>query len=406
MVPIVVFLICLITGALSSDNGLGALPPMGWNTWCTDGSCGRDVCYESEIKEVALAMKANGMQAAGYNYVNLDDCWAAETRDKDGNIQPDPSRFPSGIAELVSWLHDKGFKFGLYTSAGIYTCSHGERPLPIPGSYGHYKEDALTFAKWDVDYVKLDWCATVFPNGTRMDQQTQTNQFYDAMNATGKPMWLNFHCGDPPQTWCQRDGNSYRIGPDHHDNWSNTIQCINALKGLAKTAGPKTGWNDPDFLETAGQGGCGQDHCPGQTPTEYRTVFSLWSIASAPLIVATDVRNLTALQKEILLNTELIAVDQDRLAIGGGLIGTWACDGPKGVCEIWGKPLYDGSYVVGLFNSDIASHSITLDFNLIGKKGQVLKVRDLWQHRDLGTFTGSYSTVVMSHETVVIKLSV
>jgi len=401
----VILVLCLTGVVIGSDNGLGALPPMGWNTWCTDGKCGRDVCTEDEVKEVALAMIQNGMQAAGYNYVNLDDCWVDTRCDAQGNIRSDASRFPTGIADLVDWLHTRGFKFGLYTSAGLETCNHGERPSAIPGSYGHYEEDAKTFASWNVDYVKLDWCVTTFPNGTKMDIHAQTDQFYDAMNKTGKPMWLNFHCSHPPQQWCMRDGNSFRVGTDHHDSWSNTIECIHSLIGLGKHAGPKNGWNDPDFLETGGEGGCGRPHCPGQTDTEYRTVFSIWCIAAAPLIVATDVRNMSAIMTEILLNKELIAVNQDKLAIGGDVIGNGCAGTSDGTCQIWGKPLSDGGYVAGLFNSDSAAHEITLDFSLINMAGKTLQVRDLWKHQDLGSSTGTFKAQVASHETVVVKLT-
>lgn len=403
---ILFFLLFIVGDSVCSDNGLGKLPPMGWNTWCSIGKCGRDVCYEDEIKDVANAMIANGMKDLGYNYINLDDCWASDSRDNNGNIQPDPARFPSGIKSLTAWLHNKGFKFGLYTSAGVYTCNHGERPKPIPGSYGHYEADAKTFASWNVDYVKLDWCDTKFPNGTEMNQKTMTGLFYKAMNATDRAMWLNFHCGSPPQEWCAEYGNSYRIGPDHHDEWDNTIRCMKALQGLGKSAGPGH-WNDADFLETGGQGCSSSNstaHCPGQSDDEYRSIFSLWSIANSALIVATDVRNMTAIMKEVLLNKELIDVNQDSLAIAGDLIGTWGCDAPAGSCQVWGKQVSDG-FAAALYNANPQEHGITLDFSLFGMKGATLNVRDMWQHKDLGSFTGSYSAKVPPHGTVAVKLT-
>lgn len=95
-------------------------------------------------------MKANGMQAAGYNYVNLDDCWAYG-RDSNGQLTWDTDRFPSGMPSLIDWLHGEGFKFGLYTSAGNETCSNGGRDgLRVPGSEGHYTEDVEAFASWGV----------------------------------------------------------------------------------------------------------------------------------------------------------------------------------------------------------------------------------------------------------------
>jgi len=143
---------------------------------------------KGEIKEIAEAMMENGMQEAGYNYINLDDCWQSPLRSVDGQIQEDLSRFPDGIKELASWLHDRNFKFGIYLSAGLITCSFGGRYVPIVGSYGHYEQDAMTLASWGVDYVKFDWCGHTLLNGTKLDQQTQTTEMTMALNKTGRPM--------------------------------------------------------------------------------------------------------------------------------------------------------------------------------------------------------------------------
>ena len=154
----------------------GRLPPLGWNSWCTGGSCGQpgyvrnasraglhDVCNEAEVKQVATAMLDNGMRAAGWSYINLDDCWVDLERTAAGELTWDRSRFPSGIPALIDWLHSRSFLFGLYTAAGNLTCSTGGRVSPTgakgaPGSGGHYAQDASTFASWGVDYIKLDWC--------------------------------------------------------------------------------------------------------------------------------------------------------------------------------------------------------------------------------------------------------
>ena len=59
--------------ALGLDNGLAHLPPMGWNTWCTMGQCGRDYCDDKEVRQIADAMSTNGMLEAGYEYIVLDE---------------------------------------------------------------------------------------------------------------------------------------------------------------------------------------------------------------------------------------------------------------------------------------------------------------------------------------------
>ncbi|XP_065911762.1 uncharacterized protein [Dysidea avara] len=381
-------------------------PPMGWNTWCTDGSCGRDYCDAKEIMSIADAMETNGMKDAGYEYINLDDCWA-DHRDQNGTIVPDMNRFPSGLMPVINYVHSKGFKFGLYTDGGIHTCSSGERPYKIPGSYGHYEQDAFTYAKWGVDYVKMDWCNTEF-NGTKLDPHKQYAEMSAALDNTTKEFFFN-SCEwgvDNPWEWMWQYANSWRSGPDHHDSWDSTERIIEHNVGLGKYAGPTKGWNDLDFIMTGGQG-CKDDHskiCPGQTDVEYRSEFSMWVIMASPLLVVTDIRNMTELQKEILLNAEMISVHQDKLGKAGDRVGGWDCSEGKERCQIWAKPLNDGSVAVALFNSGKEAHDITLDFKVIGMEDAVM-MRDLWQHKDLGKFENSFTINVASHGAEVYKIT-
>ena len=270
-----------MVGAVSANpNGLGRLPPRGWNTWCTGASCdqpGRrrlsafpkgglhDNCSEAMIKSVASDMVTNGMLAAGWDHINMDDCWGATNLQYEGGVRGDgpyrwdPQRFPSGIPALAAWLHERGFKFGLYTSSGNSTCSSGGRQGYVPGSVGHFEQDARTFAEWGVDYVKLDWCIHYDSQGHRLApgaelnalRQNRTDQMAKAMNATGRPMWLTFHCqyvkghaSDSFADWCARDGNSWRIGPDHHDNWASLVEVTQVLGRSAQNGRPYR-WNDP-----------------------------------------------------------------------------------------------------------------------------------------------------------------
>eukprot|EP00005_Dracoamoeba_jomungandri_P004002 CAMPEP_0174250438 /NCGR_PEP_ID=MMETSP0439-20130205/607_1 /TAXON_ID=0 /ORGANISM="Stereomyxa ramosa, Strain Chinc5" /LENGTH=382 /DNA_ID=CAMNT_0015330505 /DNA_START=119 /DNA_END=1267 /DNA_ORIENTATION=+ len=365
-----------------------------------------DVCNAWEIKEIAEAMMENGMQEAGYNYINLDDCWQSPIRASDGQIQEDLSRFPDGIKELANWLHERNFKFGIYVSAGIITCSSGGRYVPIVGSYGYYEQDAMTLASWGVDYVKFDWCGTTLKNGTQLDQQTQTTQMTMALNKTGRPMWFNFHCGNPPQAWCRNDGNSFRIGGDHHDNWGKTAKIIETLGPLGNSSGPGY-WNDPDFLMTGGAG-CDDfipgNHCPGMTETEYKTEFSLWVIATAPLIVSTDVRRLTDFQREVLLNRDLLNVHWDAKATAGSKVATMCTNN---ACEIWTKPLVGSQWAVALFNGDKNAQNMTLDFQKILKlPSNNALVYDLWKHENLGVYQSSFTAFdIPSHGTVAVKVT-
>ncbi|ETO07252.1 hypothetical protein RFI_30140, partial [Reticulomyxa filosa] len=252
-----------------------------------------------------------------------------ETRDADGNLQADKHRFPSGIANLTEWLHENGFLFGLYTSAGDKTCSSGRRVFKPPGSYGHYQQDANTFAEWKVDYVKIDWCGNDLYNA-----QEQHTEFSEALNNTGRSMWLEL-CrgyGYPPPPYVAQVANSWRVTGDHHDHWRSTLAAIESVAGPNVTAMSATyNWAYNDFLMTGGQG-CPSinpdvpaGHCPGQTHSEYRSEFAIWGITASPLIVATDVRNMTDIMNQVLLNQEILAVNQQNETPAGARLGVNFC---------------------------------------------------------------------------------
>jgi alpha-galactosidase len=133
----------------AQESPLAATPPMGWNSWNKFG------CNVSEdlVRQMADAMVKSGMKNVGYQYVVIDDCWQV-SRDQNGNIVPDPQRFPSGIKALADYIHARGFKFGIYSDAGSKTCAGR------PGGLGHEYQDARQYAAWGVDYLKYDWCNT------------------------------------------------------------------------------------------------------------------------------------------------------------------------------------------------------------------------------------------------------
>jgi len=397
----------LISVIIASDNGVGITPPMGWNTWCTIGPCETDYCYDGELRSIADAMSTNGMSDLGYTYINMDDCWA-DYRTSNGTIVADPSRFPYGLKELADYIHSKGLLFGLYTDAGILTCSDGGRNHSIPGSYGYYVQDADTYASWGVDYVKMDWCNTDI-NGTQLDPRNTYPNMSKALNETKRPIFFDT-CEwgvDNPWLWAPQIANGWRIGGDHHDNWSSTSSIIETLVGKAQYAG-QGGWNDPDFLMTGGQG-CTFNKtttCPGQTFTEYQTEFAIWCITASPLIIATDIRNMTTQKQSIVLNKEIVAVNQDPLKKAGDRVYTNSCgESSSTTCQVWSKPLANGSYALVLYNSGAATHNITASFSLIGWSGAQATVRDLWAHANLGTFTGSFTAQVPSHGNSMVTVT-
>ncbi|MEG1550726.1 MAG: alpha-galactosidase [Oscillospiraceae bacterium] len=130
------------------NNGVSLTPPMGWSSWNTF----RNQINEDLIKETAVAMKKSGLLDAGYNFVNLDDCWHSSLRDENGKLQGDLTTFAHGMPALVKEINDLGFKVGIYSSNGTLTCED------LPASLGHERIDAETFVDWGIEYFKYDFC--------------------------------------------------------------------------------------------------------------------------------------------------------------------------------------------------------------------------------------------------------
>ena len=277
----------------SINNGLGLTPQMGWNTW------NKFACNINEqlIKDSIDQFIASGLVDAGYKYINLDDCWQ-KSRSEDGTIQEDPDTFPSGIPSLVEYAHGKGLFFGLYSSAGNYTCQGR------PGSLDYEKIDAETYAKWGVDYLKYDNC---YNNG--ISSLIRYPKMWNALNSTGRPIFYSL-CQwgqEEVATWAANYSNSWRTTGDISDSWQSMISIIDTNDQWYKYAGPG-GWNDPDMLEV-GNG--------GMTLTEYKTHFALWCITKAPLLIGCDITNMSDEIKKILTNEEFIAINQDKLGEQG-----------------------------------------------------------------------------------------
>jgi len=357
------------------DNRLARTPPMGWNSW---NHFGCDVSAQL-IRETADAMVKGGMRDAGYQYLVIDDCWQV-ARDPAGRLVADSVRFPGGMKPLAEYVHSKGLKFGLYTDAGRQTCQRR------PGTYGSEEIDARTFAEWGVDYVKEDWC-----NSEGLDGPTQYAKFRDALAKAGRPIVFSI-CewgSNRPWEWGPRTGNLWRTTGDIGDRWASMIALLDLNAQYALAASPGA-WNDPDMLEV-GNG--------GMTDDEYRAHFSLWAVMAAPLMAGNDVRTMPPATRDILLNKEVVAVDQDSLGVQGMLVQEPAPD-----LQVWSKPLSDGSRAVVLFNRSTLQTVITASWRALGIRGPA-RVRDLWTHADLGTFPGRFMAPVPAHGVVMVRIT-
>jgi alpha-galactosidase len=368
-----------------SPNGLALTPPMGWNSW------NKFQCNISEqtVRETADAMVASGMRDAGYQYVVIDDCWHGP-RDANGFITADTQKFPSGIKALADYVHSKGLKFGIYSDAGRLTC--GGRP----GSQGHEYQDALTYARWGVDYLKYDWCST----GDRNAQEAYA-VMADALRQSGREIVFSMcEWGTAkPWLWAQNVGNLWRTTGDISDDfgtkkkahdWEHPmLQLLDWNEPLWPFAGPGH-WNDPDMLEV-GNG--------GMSTVEYRSHFSLWAMMAAPLMAGNDIAHMDDATKSILLNKEVIAVDQDKLGVQGHRV--WK----DGNSEVWVKPLAGGGRAIVLFNRGETPATIRATAEHLSYPANVrAKVRDLWTHKDAGRWSGSLQATVEPHGVAMFRI--
>jgi len=362
--------------SLGQAQNLAATPPMGWNSW-NHFAC---KVTAADVRAAADAIASNGMKDAGYTYVNIDDCWQGK-RDAQGNIQAN-ERF-SDMKSLANYVHSKGLKIGIYSSPGPKTCAGYE------GSYQHEEQDAKQYAAWGFDYLKYDWCSA-----EQVYKPSQMPEVYkkmhDALAATGRPIVFSLCQYGLTRVWrwgASVGGNLWRTTDDISDNYDRMSLIGFAQNGLERFAGPGH-WNDPDMLEI-GNGHMSHD--------EYVTHMSLWSLLAAPLLAGNDLSKVSPADLAILTNKEVIAVDQDAKGAQGRRVAE------EGPLEVWAKPLADGSYAVGLFNRGQSANPVTLQFTGIGIH-RAAKIRDLWAHRDLGSFTGSYTVTVPRHGAVMLKV--
>lgn len=308
-------LLALITLTVALDNGLLKTPPMGWMAWerfrC-DVDCKDDpVNCISEVlfRDMADRLAEDGWKELGYEYLIIDDCWMSMLRDEDGRLQPEPSRFPGGIAKLARYVHDRGLKLGIYADMGTHTC------MGFPGTtLDKIKLDAQTFASWGVDYLKFDGCYS-----NPVEQMLGYPLMSLALNATGRPMayscsWPVYVGGLPPKvnyTFLGDICHLWRNYYDIQDSWDSVQGIVdwysNNQDDLQPAARPG-GWNDPDML-IIGNFGLSVDQA--------RSQMALWAIMAAPLIMSNDLRNLDNAARAILQNKVAIAINQDPMGVQG-----------------------------------------------------------------------------------------
>jgi len=388
-------IICSSSLYAQKFENLALTPPMGWNSWNGFG-CNVD---EKLIRETADAIVSSGMKDAGFQFVVIDDCWHGD-RDAQGFIRPDASRFPSGMKALGDYIHGKGLKFGIYSDVGAKTC--GGRP----GSRGHEYQDAMIYASWGVDYLKYDWC-----NSEGLSAVGAYTTMRDALHATGRPIVLSLcEWGENrPWEWAKNIGHLWRTTGDitacwdceeNHGTWSRwgILRIIDKEKPLRNYAGPGH-WNDPDMLEVGN----------GMSAAEDRAHFSMWAMLAAPLMSGNDVRKMSAETRQILINKDVIAVDQDPLGVPA-----FPAVSENGI-EIWARPLSNENWAICFLNRSDLPKTIDFDWKnryiddalssrQIDARKTTYGVRDLWTKKNMGTTDAPLRAVVPPHDVLLLRL--
>lgn len=372
---------------------LCAVPPMGWNSWNTF----TEKINENMIKEMVDSMKEQGFLEVGYEYVVIDDCWSLKERDENGKLVADPKKFPNGIKAVADYVHEKGFKFGMYSCCGTRTCAG------YPGSFEHEFEDAKQFAEWGVDYLKYDNCF----RPQSQDGEVLYRRMGMALANSGRDIVFSA-CQwgtDSVHEWIRSSGaHLFRSTIDINDSW-NSIKEI-ALSQLEKQAfsGPYC-HNDMDMLVVGmyGNGGDKYISAGGCTDEEYQTHFSLWAMMNSPLMVGCDIRKLTDATKKILLNQDLIAINQD-IECRSSFRVNCVSNNPDVFTLV--KFLSNGDIAIGMFNMGDIPATVTVDFWDIGltiHANKKLEFYDCIEHKELGAKEEMFSNVVAAHGSKVYR---
>ncbi|KAJ3003789.1 UNVERIFIED_CONTAM: hypothetical protein HDU68_005499, partial [Siphonaria sp. JEL0065] len=346
------------------DNGVGRTPAMGWNSW------NRFHCKINEhlIKKQADALVSSGLSKLGYVYLNVDDCWQS-SRNESGFIKEDPTAFPSGMRALSDYVHSKGLKFGLYSSAGLQTCEGR------PGGLHHEIQDAQTYASWKIDYFKYDNCHNE-GRGNKSATIERYGALRDALNSTGRPINYALCSWGEVNIWEFGGslGNSWRTTLDIQDSWNSIMSIIKQNQNLSTFAMPG-GFNDMDMLEV------GNGH---MTTNEYRSHYTIWAALKSPLLLGHDLTRQSSTTLSIISNPEVIAINQDPLGKSAVLRVKY-----KNVW-VWVGELIHGERVLVVFNAGYKDVDVVVGLSVFAVTKEdfketevmVVKARDLWTHKD------------------------
>ena len=390
---------------LRVGDKIGLTPPMGWNSW---NSCSMWVSDE-KIRTVADATIGSGLAEHGWQYVVIDDGWTCansiaevqggprekcvgKLRDENGNILPN-QKFPD-MKALSDYVHDKGLKFGIYSSPGPKTCAG------LESSWKNEWRDARQFIEWGVDYLKHDACSygsgdsREFSEG-RWSKLLPYMMMGKAIQEGDRDIFFSISSIVDlyVDTFQRCRANSQRITSDVFNSWPLVRRSMIAERYYWTNTEPGQ-WCDPDMLVLQSYD-AKRGHC--MTPNEAYTHFSLWCLYSAPLMMGFPLEKATPLTLSMLTNDEVLEVNQDSLGLCAALIQTPGRD------EVWAKPMSDGSIAAGLVNMGYVERKVKFCFKMAGMRGK-WRVRDLWRQKEEGVFENCYEVSIPGHATQLVRI--
>jgi alpha-galactosidase len=394
------FIIISLTACVKNPENpvSGSPPPMGWNSWNWHGK--KDI-NEQLIKETIDAIVNEGLRDAGYVYVVVDGGWRDTKLGADGELMAHPDKFPGGMKALADYAHSKGLKFGLHSVPGTHDCGGDE-----VGGYGLEEVHLAQFIDWGIDFLKLDLCRMtsdpcvncektntgwseqtikdVYVKWNKLIKESGSNILF-SISAYKPRDWYPEYCNMARTTFDIRsrihNGGAYFNSDSRENRGFLSIMTIAELNNEVAFMAGNGYWNDPDMMVTGEQ---------GLNQAEQESHFALWAIMSSPLFLGNDPRVMSVEEKELILNEEIIAINQDPTEQG-------VLYHNDGLQQIWIKELKDNKKAILLLNLDEKERNVALNLKEAGIKGRI-SARDVINKKELGRFKNRISFNLSTNE--------
>ena len=362
-------------------------PTMGWSSWNTY----RVNITDSLIISQADAMVSQGLFDVGYNYINIDDGFFGG-RDLKGQLLIHPIRFPRGLKPVVNHIHQLGLKAGIYSDAGRNTCGNYYDRDSIAqgvGLYGHDDEDAdYFFTQLGFDFIKVDFCGGDAPQNTErlsLNEQERYEAISKSIIKTGrKDVRLNICRWNYPGTWVHDVAFSWRTTHDIQDNWT-SVKNIIAENLYLSAYSSKGHFNDMDMLEVG----------RSMNNEEDKTHFGMWCMMNSPLLIGCDLTSIQDSILKLLKNKELIAINQDSLCQQAYVVNL------SNGCYILVRDiikLNSTKRAFAVYNPNDSEKITTVRFDDLCLSGSI-RLRDVFEQKDLGSFVHEFHVSVPAHGT-------